>query len=1560
LAQVSSIDDYRSQKPGQPTKSVVERLLADAKLRLVETGTRNRLVHTPRGGKRTRSLPIMGAEADSLFDALTSSGRAMRFQPADVALEGPADSTPTARKSGAASAFLRTNLAEEPLAKRLLTIFRDAKTAEEEQGINILFLAIGFLRWYEDDKSDVLREAPLVLLPVSLIRDPRRSTFDLAIRDEDIATNQAIQERLRTDFGIVLPGLPEADEWRPTEYFTAVREAIAVKQRWSIDPNGVELGFYSFSKLLMIRDLEPAAWGDKPIIDHPLLRALLSEGFREEPLAIASDARLDKLFAPADLIQVVDADSSQTIVIETVRAGRNLVVQGPPGTGKSQTITNMIASAVHDGKSVLFVAEKMAALDVVHGRLRRAGLGPACLELHSRGANKKAVFAEIEATLEHHAAEPDVKAETVRLTELRTTLNAVAARMHAPVGNTGLTPFRALGKLVQSSAAGITVSPEILADAIQWSVEEYANVRDAVTALAETTKSAGPYLQHPFQGIANTSLQPTEFSRVMTSISALAGSALELLETAEKIASDLGLSMDVSFESCATLLSILKSVDTLPRDALEMASALVGLNVHRVIEAAQAGVAWSDLRASLSSTFIDTAWDVPAGYLRLSLTSGLSFFGRFGGKYRSASALLASLLKVPLPPKAQPRIDLADQLIFFERARANLRGEDAAMESMIPLQWRREKTDFILLQTAAVAVKDLLQHIPQPQIERAFELARQGRAKGLISTLTHGIESTTRMLDAVVQALEVDVTKCFQTNSRDSMLLRSLVTKANLWQSVNDRYDEWRRLSAADAQLRKIGAIALSDALASGALPANMVLKVFKCSFAEAVWARAVKSMPQLAEFYGPNHDKIVAEFSQLETQRRKTVAEIIRGRHAANMPRGNHGPMNIVRSQVKLKRSHMPIRKLFKMAGETLQRIKPVLLMSPISVAQFLPPGSVEFDLLVIDEASQVRPEDALGLIGRAKQIVVVGDNKQLPPTSFFDRIMADEEENDGAEDEISAALGGVAKATDAESILKLCEARGLNSAMLRWHYRSRHPSLIEVSNAEFYKHLIMPPAPSAERITEGLMLRRVAGAYDRGGKKTNMVEAEAIADAVALHVRKNPDLSLGIVALSVAQRDAIGDLLDIKRRTDDALDAFLREGKAEDVFVKNLENVQGDERDVILVSVGYGPRTAGARLDSMAFGPVSGDGGERRLNVLFTRARSRCEIFCSFSAGDIDPDRAKGEGARVLKRFLQYAETGLLEEQASTSQDADSPFEETVAAAMESLGYKVDKQVGSSGFKIDLAVRHPDQPGRYMLAVECDGATYHRALWARERDRLRQEILENLGWRFHRIWSTDWFYRRGEALQKLKAALEEATATIPTSRQTPSQRAPERDAPQTSTSPRQPSRATTGPQIPVYRLASCATPRAVEPHQVIIETMAGITRHIVEVEGPIHADEVARRVTSLFGKSRTGSLISDASLRSLQFLRSSSSRLVVEKDFWMTPAQHQNPPVRDRSAAPPALQRAEMLSPHEIRAAAKIAIQENGSLSDDDMANAITRLLGFKRTGPELKAVILSAVRA
>ncbi|MGA7383133.1 MAG: DUF4011 domain-containing protein, partial [Methylocella sp.] len=446
MGKLTSIRTARRRTANSRAGTRIEKLLAEARLKLIETGTRNRLVHTPRGAKRSRALTITGNASDAVFANLVRENKPLRVLPAaeiagiqrdPATLKTPRLVTPgTSDRNG-----LQTSLPAGLLHKRLHDMHRDAKAAEEERGVNILFLALGFLRWYEDEDSGVPRAAPLILLPVDLGCDGKRPAFDLKLREDDIVTNQALQERLRGDFGLALPNVAESEDWQPSSYFDAVANAIAAKRRWSIDANAIELGFYSFSKQLMMRDLEPGNWPDNALVSHPLLRGLLGGGFAAEPPVLPGEARLDEILNPADLIHVAEADSSQTRIIETVRAGQNLVVQGPPATGKSQTITNIIVAAVHDGQTVLFVAEKMAALNVVYDRLDKVGLDDICLELHSRAANKRLVAERLGRTLQAAAGASPTDETARQLSAARDRLNQAATRLHAEIGDTAMTPY---------------------------------------------------------------------------------------------------------------------------------------------------------------------------------------------------------------------------------------------------------------------------------------------------------------------------------------------------------------------------------------------------------------------------------------------------------------------------------------------------------------------------------------------------------------------------------------------------------------------------------------------------------------------------------------------------------------------------------------------------------------------------------------------------------------------------------------------------------------------------------------------------------------------------------------------------------------------------------------------------------------------------------------------------------------------------------------------------------------------------------------------------------------
>lgn len=470
---------------------------------------------------------------------------------------------------------------------------------------------------------------------------------------------------------------------------------------------------------------------------------------------------------------------------------------------------------------------------------------------------------------------------------------------------------------------------------------------------------------------------------------------------------------------------------------------------------------------------------------------------------------------------------------------------------------------------------------------------------------------------------------------------------------------------------------------------------------------------------------------------------------------------MSVIRSLAEQSRPRRAIRQIVSETSDVLQRITPVLLTSPASVAQFIPVGTLSFDLVVFDEASQIPPEDAIGCILRAKpdgELVVVGDPQQLPPSRYFERLTGDDS-SDLDDDDVSDP-----RLHENESILTMCGSRGLPRHMLKQHYRSKLPSLVEVSNHEFYDgELALPPSPFAATEEFGLRLVPIDGEYHPSGygeglSNTNPAEAYAICEALAYHAREYSDFTLGIAALSRAQSNLIALKIEEARREDATLDAWMHkmDETSENVFIKNLENVQGDERDVILISVGYGPQDD--KPMKMNFGPINNAGGERRLNVLFTRARWRCEVFCSFDPTDITLEGARSEGRRVLKEYLMSAQSETFNQATIRGDSGDSYLQADIADEIVQLGYSVEQRVGVDSFVVDLAVRNPNHPDEFMLAVEADGATYRDTLSARERDRMRQSTLERYGWRYHRVWITEWFHDRRKVITKLRNALSEA----------------------------------------------------------------------------------------------------------------------------------------------------------------------------------------------------------
>lgn len=1560
----------RNPNAEQPTNGSLLRLFDDTRKRLVETGTRNRLVHVNRSNTRGNVINIVNERSDDVHSIL-STGKAMRF----LAIGRDKDDASDAVRLADAGEVgfdidrytdtqLETRLGPDALQKKLLKIAREAQTAEEESGVNILYLAMGFLTWLETKTSSTIREAPLVLLPVQLTRNQRTSTYDIRFKEEDVVTNLPLQQRLHDDFGISLPELEIDEQWMPSAYFAQVEMAVANHSAWKVDRDGMQLGFFSFSKLLMYRDLAPDAWPNGAIAEHPLTRGLLFEGFESAPALIGPLERLDDVLQPENIFHVVDADASQAVVIEEARRGRNLVVQGPPGTGKSQTITNIIAAAVKDGKRVLFVAEKMAALSVVHDRLVKVGLRDVCLELHSRTANKKVVLAELARTLTASGAVPLLPGAPIALKETRDALNALASELHHPLGETGETPFSVLA--LQSKYLGLGMpAPSISGQSLsKMSAEQTANLLDAIEKYGTALATEGRPCLHPFAGVNNLELQPVDLSRLSQSIESASAAVAQFMKTLESATTALGVGVPFTRASTAPIVKTLDGLTGLPTHSSDIAAKMFSsTNLTRLQQGIEAGATWQAARESADKLFTAAAFISPSlTLMRGAIAAGTqSLFTRWGSAYRNASRELSGLLRSTLPKSANERLHLVDMLVEVQSLRSKWALDESYCAQTLGDEWRGERTEFtrllpVVFWCQKVSVTPLASR-PEMFIAVAENPMRLKELQGEVIETASKAGTTTEEL---IARLSIDPIVLGDTASANHDLNR-VANWLKVLSSSIDRYPGWVSLQKSYLIVANAGIPELANRMRDDGLPPNAAAIEVRYARAESIWKLARDSSPRLQSIGQENRHYLVDSFAGLERSRLKeNVTSIVAG-HLAQVPQGAMGEMKVVRGEIGKKRGHIALRKLFLNAGTAMQRIKPVMLMSPISVAQYIPPGALTFDLLVIDEASQVRPEDALGAIARAKQIVVVGDQKQLPPSSFFDRLLDDDAQGDLDDEESDELLGPAAKIGEMESVLSLCEARGLAGRMLQWHYRSRDPSLIQVSNAEFYENkLILPPSPLEKDPAFGLCLTRVDGIYDKGGKRDNRIEGNAIVRRVAEHARQHPSVSLGIVTFSSAQRNLITELLELHRRTDPELDGFLREGRSEDVFVKNIENVQGDERDVILVSVCYGPVVAGGRLSSMSFGPVNGDGGERRLNVLFTRARLKCEVFVSFNPSDIDPSKAIRSGTRILKRYLEFANGAPLNSIVPTGEAAESPFEEDVADVIRSLGYLADPQVGSVGFRIDMGVRHPDRPGIYLLAVECDGATYHSALWARERDRLRQDVLEHLGWQFHRIWSTDWFYNRKAEIERLHVALDNARqlaeSGIKIEGANHHQSAPKSS--QSMTAPIQieiPEIAAI--QMPPYKRYFTAMGNQ-DPHDMPLHVLSDLTIRIVREEGPIHIEEAARRVATCFGKEKAGTRILTATKKALEAAKAKDIDLLSDGTFWFLRAHVDEPPVRDRSLETGATVKAASISMLEIKAVLKIVRDENAGGDDADLVRSAARLLGFKRVGADLSERIAAGL--
>ena len=1833
----------------EPTTSVfqsnlpIDEKLDRARTELLDLSARNRLLNMPRSSKGAKAVEIVDEVAGEVFRLLVAESRPFTFLAGKAAAGGDRvdDEAPTDEADEIADLAqpeddvaddrgifsrhsdtrLQTRLTPKGLQKRLLELYFDARTLEEEQGVNILYLALGALKWIDPNNAANLRFAPLVLIPVQLERGNAGEKFKLRIRPEDFASNLSLEAFLDRVHGIKLPSFEAGEGFDPVAYFGEVADAVSAKPGWEVQPDVIVLGFFSFAKFLMYRDLDPANWPDgNRITDRVLVTGLLSDGFEGSDGMIPEDANIDPFIPPAEMLHIVDADSSQALAVHEVRRGRDMVIQGPPGTGKSQTIANIIASAVADGKTVLFVAEKMAALEVVKRRLDATGVGDACLELHSNKANKRAVLEELRRTWELGAPRhQDAGSLHARLTTARDRLNDHAQRMHASHAASGLTPYQVIGQLSRLRLDGEKPGDLALVGPETWSVDEFAERHSVIGELVERIDVIGRPGEHAWRGVGLSSILPTDVERLEERLAAIigrldaldalqatlaaklemqpirslddvavlvvlanrvagtpslpsaaladtvwerrtedvykllatghrhatlereigsllteAGRIADLSETiaalaelpsnvtlddfsqitalevmlprlvveAGALARALGRDAPTSVDEARKLAALGERVAAAPdADADAFASEVWNSGVERASDVVDAVASYEAAVSRTTGNVTDAAWDTDLGPARATLAShGTGFLRIFSGEWRRANRLVRSVLTSPTAP-LEDSLALLDALSKGQSAKRRIEKEGDFARSAFGSEWRgdrsasgpligvvewmqslrglgseprimasrrpdRTEVEARQIRTAALieqldpalsalwdalgnsqplafgdalaadradlaalmaviarmhaadeATKSSLLSAPPALDDRRAMLAKlaelqekqtgiiaehdlgtaafasswqgpksnwvalQGaaewiRANGDIRLLSSRIEdravpakdavsveeSARGLIDelaAVGDQLRLDVTASLGRDTLGATPIADLRAHLERWRSSGERLFQWTAYRDRAERASSLGCDDVVRRLSDGRLTTQGAVPAFEMAYYEAVYADQIKDHPDLGTFDGTLHGRLAREFADMDRQRIATASfEVVKAHHQAVPPRdgGSVGPLGVLRAEIARKRGHMPIRRLMEKAAPAVQALKPVFMMSPLSVAQFLTPGLFDFDLLVMDEASQIQPVDALGAVARAKQVVVVGDPKQLPPTAFFTKMTGG-----GSDDDDDAGT----RVADIESILGLFTARGLPMRMLRWHYRSKHQSLIAVSNRQFYENkLFIVPSPYTAEAGMGLRFHRIPqGVFDSGGTRINAVEARIVAQAIVAHAREHPELSLGVAAFSAAQRRAILDQLEVLRRgLPPEVENFFQMHPSEPFFVKNLENVQGDERDVIFISVGYGPTVPGGRVP-MRFGPLGTDGGERRLNVLISRAKQRCEVFASMSDEDIEPDFAgTRKGVLAFKLFLHFARTGKMTMAESTGRDHDSVFEEQVAKALQARGYQVHRQVGLAGFFIDLAVSDADRPGRYLLGIECDGASYHDARSARDRDRLRQSVLESHGWTIHRIWSTDWFQRPKEQIDLVVARVEAAKAEhdaraagAKASRAVPIniftvEREGFTEVGLTAMEAE--------PVSTLYEEAELTRPHHLvcELHEAPRGALSALAEEVVKIEGPVHVCEVVNRIRDAWGLKRAGARIQDA-VESAIAVSVREGRIAEDGDFLGIPGKSAK--VRDRSAVrSSSLRKSDSLPPAELETAIFDVVRANYGATDDQVVLAAARAVGFKSTSSQLRDLLAEVV--
>ena len=1099
----------------------------------------------------------------------------------------------------------------------LKNIYRSARNSIEETGANSLFLAVGTLRWYETEQSDTARYAPILMLPVEMVY--KRGNYYFRLREEEATLNITLMEFLRQNYGISIDGLnplPKDDQGVDVSLvFAVIRDALKDQKRWDVEEECV-LGVFSFSKFLMWNDIHNHR---QELLDNKIVKSLVEQRltWQPEPLETTLKDR-DKQMKPHELALPVAVDSSQMSAVVEAGLGHSFILYGPPGTGKSQTITNLIANALFQGKRVLFVAEKMAALSVVQNRLAKIGLEPFCLEMHSNKIAKRHVLDQLKKAIDvsHILSPEEYQQKADKLYEQRAKLIQYMESLHEKDSRDGFSLYDCILRyesIPSHTLAGFESNAALESQLTSTAVSDYEQLLSG--QLQAVVKLVGSPSAHALLGwnIGQEELRNEQ------------GTKEQLAQAIARIQS--------CIDNYTKLSGALSQRESLLKDNKPE---LLTQNARQLYDE------WRSIQIK---------WFLPKFFAQRS----------FMKKMRQYNAYL-------LPEQTM-----------------------ALLESLMDYQ------------------------------EKHHTLA----------------------------TLQQDVQHWFGTALNDDeqpsvQTLNEMITKLTTWKENTQLSRDWYQWCEFRNQLKQKGLDCVITALETNEEQPDMVCDTFLKAFFRHKAQQKLAATSHLCTFEGMLFDEQVEQYKRLTEEFQLLSQKELYARLARQIPRvtnniDSSSEIGLLNRNISNGGRGTSLRDLFDQIPTLMPKLCPCMLMSPMSVAQYLNLNQDKFDLVIFDEASQMPTSEAVGAIARGNALIVVGDPKQMPPTSFFTSSNVDEEEAD---------------IDDLESILEDCRTLQIPSLQLNWHYRSRHESLIAFSNNEYYDRSLIT-FPSVDDQNTKVKFVPVKGVYDKGGRRSNQAEAEAIVKEVEKRLSDpKHDKSIGIIAFSVVQQNLIEDILQDKLDKNKAL-REAADALYEPIFVKNLENVQGDERDIILFSIGYGPDKSGNV--SMNFGPLNNAGGERRLNVAVSRARHEMMVFSTLRAAQIDLRRSKAKGVEGLKHFLEYAEHQMLpgtERNAEPKQD--EILAQKLADCIAQYGYVTRVGIGKSKFKVDVAISRKRSPKVYLLGILLDGEGYRDTQTTRDREIVQPSVLRSLNWQVMRVWSVDWINNPDRVISRILERLK------------------------------------------------------------------------------------------------------------------------------------------------------------------------------------------------------------